>query len=223
MKKLFLVGALALFGAMNAQTEKGSWVAGGSTTLGFNNANSKVKSNGNSVDGPKISTFTVTPSVGYFVINKLAIGIDLGFNSLTSKQDQSEMGISYHSKSTVSTFSVMPTATYYFKSDSKLLPYLGAGLGFASSKTKSEISGGYSNSSEFKNDGFAWKAKGGLIYLITPSIGIDLGVSFNQVSSSEDYPNYIFNGFGVVQSGTYEVKTVENTFGVNAGFSFFFK
>lgn len=223
MKKLLVLGAIALCGAMNAQTEKGSWVVGGSTTVGFNNATSNIKTNGNSSDGPKVSTFTVTPSVGFFVINKLAIGIDLGFTSLTSKQDEFDLGVTYSSKSTVSTFSVLPTATYYFKSDSKLLPYVGAGLGFASSKTKSEISGGYSDSIEFKNNGFAWKGKAGLIYLITPSIGLDLGVSFNQVSSSQDYPNYVFTGSGMVQSGTYEIKTTENTFGVNAGFSFFFK
>lgn len=223
MKKLFLIGALALFGAVNAQTEKGSWVVGGSTTLGFNNATSKQKVGSNTSDGPKISTFTITPSVGYFVINKLAIGVDLGFTSITSKQEDDQMSAYYSAKSTVNTFSVMPTATYYFKSDSKLLPYLGAGLGFASSKIKYDFSGPYGVDSEDKNNGFAWKVKGGLMYLITPSIGVDIGVTFNQVSSSEHHPMFYPNGYEIVQGGTYEVKTVENTFGVNFGFSFFFK
>ena len=64
MKKLLLVGAVALFGAMNAQTEKGSWVIGGSTTIGFNSKSSKVKYNGQSVDGPKSTSFNITPSAG---------------------------------------------------------------------------------------------------------------------------------------------------------------
>jgi outer membrane protein len=29
----------------------------------------------------KVNTFSITPSAGYFVIDKLAVGIDLGFVS----------------------------------------------------------------------------------------------------------------------------------------------
>lgn len=210
MKKLFLVGALALFGAMNAQTEKGSWVVGGSTTIGFNNATTKYKYEGETADGPKVSTFTVTPSVGYFVIDKLAVGLDLGFTSLTTKEEESFGGFNYSAKNTVSTFSVLPTATYYFKSDSKVLPYLGVGVGYSTSKTKySETDSSGTDSFEDKVGGFAWKGKGGIVFLITPTIGVDLGLSY--LGSSGKY------------DGNDDVKVQTNTFGVNAGFSFFFK
>ena len=71
MKKNLLIGAFALLGfAASAQTEKGSWVVGGSTSIGFNNVSTKVKSDNTTFDGPKVNTFTIAPSAGYFVIDK---------------------------------------------------------------------------------------------------------------------------------------------------------
>lgn len=206
MKKLLVLGAIALFGAMNAQAEKGSWVISGSTTLGFNNVNSKVKYNGQSVDGPKSTSFNITPSVGYFVANKIAVGIDFAFTSTKTENTQYffDQEISFENKS--NTIVVLPNATYYFKSASKVMPYLGAGIGYFSNTTKypSDFTGG--GDVKYTVDGLAWGAKGGLVFLITPSVGVDLGLAYINTSNKEE-----------------EVKTVTNTFGVNAGFSFFFK
>lgn len=206
MKKLLLVGALALFGAMNAQTEKGSWVIAGSTTLGFNNVTLKAKANGNTVDGPKTSSFNVTPSVGYFVANKIAVGLDLGFTSTTEKGTTYVSTSEYDYKSTSSTMYVMPTLAYYFKSDSKLIPFLGAGVGYFSNTSKHSFSNTSSFDSKTTVDGLVWGAKGGVVYMITPAIGVDAGVSYLNMSHKED-----------------DVKYLTNTFGVNVGFSFFFK
>lgn len=197
MKKVFLIGALALFAGVNAQTQKGSWVIGGSTTLGFNSVSTKVSAGNQSSESPSVSTFTLTPSVGYFVIDKLAVGLDLGFVSMSSKEGDY--------KESASTTSVMPTATYYFKSDSKLIPYLGAGVGYASMKQTETYQG---SSDSVTADGLAWKAKGGVVYLINQTIGIDLGLGFNQFQNKETV------------LGT-DVKTTVSTFGVNAGFSIF--
>lgn len=210
MKKLLLVSSIAIFGAMNAQTEKGSWVVGGSTTLGFNSANTKYKYDGESTDGPKVSTFNVTPSAGYFVIDKLAIGIDLGYTSTTSKIEQDFLGNNYSVKSTLSTFSILPTATYYFKSDSKVLPYLGVGAGYSTSKEKFTQTGTGSNNYEDNLNGFAWKGKGGIVFLLTSSIGIDLGVSYLGTNGKYDDDDS-------------DMKVQTNTFGVNAGISVFLK
>lgn len=200
MKKVLVAGAIALFGLSNAQMTKGDWVISGNTGIGFNNIDTKTKVEGQSYDGTKISTFSVTPSVGYFVIDKLAVGIDLGFTSITTKEDGD--------KSTLSNFSVMPTATYYFANSSKLVPFLGAGIGYASNKTKETYAGG--GSDEYTADGLAWKVKGGVTYMATQSLGINLGVSFDQFSNKESY-------FGT------EFKNTVNTFGVNVGFSYFIK
>ncbi|GAA4166380.1 hypothetical protein GCM10022217_40050 [Chryseobacterium ginsenosidimutans] len=206
MKKLLLAGAIALFGLSNAQMTKGDWVISGNTGLGFNATSSKIKANGQSEDGPKISSFSVTPSVGYFVIDGLAVGIDLGFDSRTTKQDGDKV--------TVSTFSVMPTATYYFQTGSKFFPFVGAGVGYASSKTKYSLSNSIMDPILFEGDsttdGLAWKAKAGVTYMATQSLGINLGVGFDQFYNKDTY-------FGT------EVKTTTSNFGVNVGFSYFIK
>ncbi|GEN74731.1 outer membrane beta-barrel protein [Chryseobacterium hagamense] len=206
MKKLLLAGAVALFGLSNAQMTKGDWVISGNTGLGFNTQSSKMKANGQSEDGPKISRFSVTPSVGYFVIDGLAVGIDLGFDSTTQKQDGSKV--------TLSTFSVMPTATYYFNTGGKFFPFIGAGIGYGSTKTKYNIANAVYDpilfSGDATEDGLAWKAKGGVTYMATQSLGINLGLGFDQYYTKDTYYNT-------------EVKTTRSNFGVNLGFSYFIK
>lgn len=203
MKKLLLAGAVALFGLSNAQMTKGDWVVSGNTGLGFNNVTTTVKVGSESVDGPKVNTFSISPSVGYFVIDKLAVGIELGYVNSTIKYE----GL----KSKTSNFSVMPTATYYFTNSSKLVPFLGAGIGYASVKNSGEADFmGMTTSDETTTDGLAWKVKGGVTYMATQSLGINLGVSYDQFSNKETYMNT-------------DVKTNVKTFGVNVGFSYFIK
>jgi len=208
MKKLLLAGAVALFGLSNAQMTKGDWVISGNTGLGFNNTTTTVKVGSQSADGPKTNIFSVSPSAGYFVIDGLAVGIDLGYMSTTTKYEGN--------KTTNSTFSVMPTATYYFTNSSKLVPFLGAGIGYASNKTKVDITNGETifdpllMQDEVTTDGLAWKVKGGVTYMATPFLGINLGVSYDQFSNKETIMNT-------------DVKTNVKTFGVNVGFSYFIK
>lgn len=210
MKKLLLAGAVALFGLSNAQMTKGDWVISGNTGMGFNNVTTTVKAGGKSTDSPTVNTFSITPSVGYFVIDKLAVGIDLGYVNRTTKYDDV--------KFTNSTFSVMPTATYYFTNSSKLVPFLGAGIGYGSNKEKTSFSGGRNgiydpilmHDTETTTDGLAWKVKGGVTYMATSSLGINLGISYDQFSSKATVMNT-------------EIKTNINTFGVNVGFSYFIK
>ncbi|MDV3951396.1 hypothetical protein CMT77_04110 [Elizabethkingia anophelis] len=196
MKKNLLIGAFALLGfAASAQTEKGSWVVGGSTSIGFNNVSTKVKSDNTTFDGPKVNTFTIAPSAGYFVIDKLSVGLDLAYTNATTKYDGA--------KTTSNAFAILPTATYYFTDNSVIKPYLGAGIGYASNTEKEEYRG---KSNEYTVDGFAWKVKGGFAYFFTPSIAADLGLSYSQFSNKD-------NG----------VRTNVNTFGVGVGLSVFFK
>lgn len=197
------MGAVALYGLSDAQMTKGDWVISGNTGLGFNNTTTTVKGGGYPEDNPKVNKFNVTPSVGYFVIDKLAVGIDMDFSNMVTKYNKTKL--------TTTSFAVMPTAAYYFANDSKFVPFLGAGIGYATVKDKGEMEVmGYPVSSETKMDGLMWRVKGGLTYMATQSLGINLGISYDQFSSKETYMNTKF---------TTNIKN----FGVNAGFSYFIK
>ena len=144
--------------------------------------------------------------MAYFVANNIAVGVDLGISSISQKEE----GNNYSDKTTTTTISVMPTGTYYFKSASNILPYLGVGVGYASSKVKNTYTfGNESDTDEDKVDGFAYKAKGGVVFLLNQSVGIDLGVSYMGINGKLDSNN--------------DVKVNTGTVGVNAGVSVFFK
>ncbi|MNK09122.1 hypothetical protein D3C87_270720 [compost metagenome] len=184
MKKIILLLTLAagLNVAANAQTEKGKWLVSGSTNVGFNSVSTKYKANDQSADGPKVNTFNVSPSVGYFVVNNLSIGLGLDYNNTSTK----EVG---DDRMSSSTFTVMPTATYFFTKNTSVKPYLGAGAGFAAYKEK------YGSVSQ-SNNGFAWGVEGGLAYFISPKIAVDLGLGYGQVSVKESGVTINANTFG---------------------------
>lgn len=208
MKKLTLIAALAFFGAANAQTEtattsptaKGNWIIGGSTNLGFNSNKVTQKSGDYSVDGQKTTTFNITPTVGYFVIDNLAVGLNLGYE--VQKQDAS-YDFNQTAKVTNTVFSVIPSVTYFIEADSKAFPYISAGAGYAAIKTKVA-------STETQNDNyFVWGGKAGLAYFITPSIAIDLGLNYQQLSTKYEET-----------FSTAENKIIFKTLGASIGFNF---
>lgn len=208
MKKLTLIALLAFFGTAHAQTEtattspttKGNWIIGGSTNLGFNSTKVTQKSGDYSVDGQKTTTFNVTPTIGYFVIDNLAVGFNLGYE--VQKQDVS-FDYNQTEKVTNTVFSVIPSVTYFIEADSKAFPYISAGAGYAAVKTKVA-------STETQNDNFfVWGGKAGLAYFITPSIAIDLGLNYQQLSTKYEQTSNIA-----------ENKVIFKTLGASIGFNF---
>jgi outer membrane protein len=170
MKKILLLLTLVLgFNFfVNAQTEKGKWLISGASNIGFNSVSTKFKSDGMSVDGPKVNTFNVSPSIGYFVIDNLSVGLSLGYTNTSTKGEVDE-------KVSSSTFTVLPSLTYFFTKNTSVKPYLAAGAGYASFKEK------YGSVAE-TNGGFAWEAQGGLAYFVSQKAAISLGLGYGQVS-----------------------------------------
>lgn len=218
MKKLFLAVSLSFFGVISAQTEKGSFIISGQTNLGFASTTVKYKTDGQTTDGPKTNTFNVSPTVGYFVVDNFSLGLTFDYKTSTSKQ-QTELISSNitggyateNTKERQTTLSIIPNVTYFF-SKGKTRPYLNTGVGFTNTKNKNNYTMYNSSgdilfsSSETKNDGFVWTANGGLIFLIAPTVSIDLGLG---------YANYSFKNNGL--------KTSSGAFGANAGVSLFLK
>lgn len=85
-KNLFYVFILMSY-IVNAQTQKGNWVVGGSTQIDFSSGKNTHKSGSIEVDGPTINTLAFTPSVGYFISDNLALGGEVNFTSITYKNE----------------------------------------------------------------------------------------------------------------------------------------
>ncbi|MDM1296890.1 outer membrane beta-barrel protein [Empedobacter falsenii] len=202
MKNKFLLIILALSINSFAQTQKNNWVVGASSVLGFNSSQYNYKNTyGNGQDFEnKFRQFDINVMGGYFVINNLAVGLDLSYrNSVNTwdvfRFDPAGNSISIEQKSKGNSISLMPLVSYYFANDSKFYPYLSAGAGFNTSKYKYYTDDDYDSNN--KNDAFIWKVKGGVSYFITPSIALDFGLSYDQVKyDNDEYTQNSVNTFG---------------------------
>lgn len=196
MKKMLLtaaIAALGIFGA-NAQTEQGNWKFGGSSNFSFNSNSSTPEFDGDELDSETtITTINFSTDASYFVIDNLAVGLELMIGSTKDKTEEGGDEFEY----TTSTFGVLPQATYYF-TDGEFVPFAGAKVGYLSS-------GGEEDEDKFS--GIAFGAEVGVAYFINNNISIDLMVEYlNSTLSNKEEEDY---------------KLKNNTIGVGIGFSIF--
>ena len=82
MKKLFfLVITLAFTNVIFAQTEQGKFILSGATGLQFISSNVDYEYDGQSQGDFTQSSFSIMPSIGYFVMDNLAVGLSANFSS----------------------------------------------------------------------------------------------------------------------------------------------
>lgn len=74
MKKLFIIAFVLISGIASAQINQGTVLVGASSNLNF----SSIKFDGND----RFSVFDLDAKVGYFVIDNLAVGFDLGYQKI---------------------------------------------------------------------------------------------------------------------------------------------
>jgi outer membrane protein len=218
MKKIYLFVALISFCSITAQTEKGSFMISGHTGLGFTSNTVKYKTEGENIDGPKTTSFNISPSVGYFIIENLAVGLDIDYKTVTTKQQvfvnsNDQPGPSQtkiNTKTIESTLAIIPNATYFF-SKGKARPYISAGIGFANIKQEGNRSRSFADYDLYdyynnNNNGIVIGADVGLAYFLSKAISLDLGVGYAQYNYKDE-----------------DVKVKSGAIGVNIGVSVFLK
>jgi outer membrane protein len=169
MKKLSLMMVMAILFAANvmAQTTKGTWYVGGG--LGFSSSNEKTKSGSISADGDKTSSFNIKPGVGFFISDKISLGIDVGFTTSTLKSPNND-------KSKSSIFSINPYARYYMMLNDNFGFTGTLGIGYASGTSK--IEGGGISVDGPKSTQFSFGVTPGLVYFPTNKIGLEANFGF---------------------------------------------
>ena len=114
MKQTFLFLILATsFLTAKSQLNKGNWLVGG--TGKFYSYNDYTSSSTYNVEG-KYTEIAISPSVGYFVIDKLAFGLKPTFSSLKGKVTSPGGGIT-----NIQRYWIGPFGRYYFLEKEK--PY----------------------------------------------------------------------------------------------------
>lgn len=151
--------AICISSVAFSQTNKGNWIVSGSSSLQVISTNPE--------GGESSTTVTLSPSVGYFVANGLSIGANV--NLLSRKG--------------YTTFSILPTASYYLKTNSPVHPYFQLGVGYSSISYESVSKGGLALGSGI-----------GAMYLLNKLVGVNLGVQYTR----SNYDGAVNNTFGGV-------------------------
>jgi opacity protein-like surface antigen len=176
MKKGLLVAAV-LFAALGskAQINKGQFLAGG--TAGF--SSSKYGEN-------KTTNINVTPGVGYFVIDKLAVGAEATYGYAKETSETTVGGATVKVESKVTSLAFAPFVRYYFlPAAQKVNVFAHGSYGFGSTKVDDGDSQSFS----------AYHIGAGPAFFLTPSVALEATVYYNS-SKVKDAPERT-NTFGL--------------------------
>ena len=167
-----LVGALALFAAVNAQVSTSTeGFAQGSTFI-----TGAVGFASESVAEEKTSGFTIAPSVGYFVTPNIAIGAKLGYTSLKNEEG------SYEETTDLLTAGVF--GRYYWMPASKFSIFAELGADYRNSSFDSGVAG----ISKAKSNGFGVAVAPGINYFVSSNFALEAKVGVAGYNS--DKPDF---------------------------------
>ncbi|GAB1403708.1 MAG: outer membrane beta-barrel protein [Lentimicrobiaceae bacterium] len=198
MKTQLRITAMLILGFVSissyAQVEKGNWFIGGTANIEFNSDKEKVKSGGNTRDYATYSDFDFRPYVGYFIIDRLPIGLIM---DISLDKIKYEDGGEY----TDNEYILGPFVRYYVADFDGFMPFAELSFGFGGGKTTSEYMG---NENENKYSSLNFKVGVGTTYFVTPNVGFDMFIGYrrnqntfeideNVRSSSEDV-TYSYGG-----------------------------
>ena len=190
MKKVLLMTVLCVFNysILKAQTNKGKVFIGVSSTfkgfsvgetgsdlmtLGF--SSEKVKSDADGFeesDSYKTTSFNLLPKVGYFVIDNLAVGLDISIASSTTK-----IGTD-NDKFVTTMLGISPFARYYIPTE-KVLPFFEVGGTYGSITTKYSYNNSENKSSSNAN---AFWAGVGMAVPLGDRVTFDVMAGYNSLT-----------------------------------------
>lgn len=176
-----------------AQTEKGKIFIGGGV-----NFRSQSNQSDNQNANIKNNNFGISPSVGYFVADRFAIGLSAGYNaSKDSYRTFDQQGNPLVAELKSNSLSISPFVQYFFPiSDGKFFfsPTLGTSLGFGKSRNSFPTSNTYSTTM------FSVSVNPGFSYFPTEHWGINLnvgGLSYYVTNPEGDNNNTSNLNFGL--------------------------
>ena len=184
---------------VSGQTEKGKFLLGCESKLNATALNLKWKSDDDHGDDGKTFNLEFSPQVGYFVIDNLALGLELPVSYSSNK---SENGNQFHTTA----LAFAPFIRNYFGKNN-IKPYLHGGIGFGYQETgidlgDSYIDPGFDPRQDFKSTVFLYELGGGLAIFFNEKVSLDIGVSYasgSEKPKEDNSDNYrsITSGIGL--------------------------
>ncbi len=204
MRKLIISMAFLCLAFMaNAQTEKGNFYLGGGGSLTYHTRTTTLKYNDSEMMEFVDNKYLVNPSIGYFVINGLAVGIDVMY--LTNTTDYSYPGTTEDNNGSEDKITSGETmigvfAKYYY-GDKKLKPFVNGKIGYVNlSEEISYVGDEYEN---YKTDarGLGFAGSIGAIYFLNDHVGLELGAGYGFAATTDkDDDNLTIDGSSIAIS-----------------------
>jgi outer membrane protein W len=182
MKTIILLSfSLALTATAFTQINKGQFIIGGSMNL------ESTENNSSRNETYKSTNYFISPNIGYFIINKMAIGMKLDFKSYNSKSQN----LKTHQINT----SISPFLRYYFLPlQRKVNAFIDVGYIHEKSKWSSDSNPGYF----VKAKGYYFS--GGPTIFLTDQIAIEFTLGYKHTKSADigdTEVNKLSSGFGL--------------------------
>ncbi len=175
-KVIVLSWLLLLPAVLFSQTEKGTFMLSGRTSLDFVRNVANFSYDGHSVPDGNIdmNSFNLFSDLGYFVANNFVAGLSCNYSFSSSYPSSGE-------KVKTGELILMPTLIYFIPLESALRPFIQAGGGYAN---VTEEAGG---EKQFLS-GFAYGAGAGMAYFINDNFSVDFGIVWTatKLKYSED-------------------------------------
>jgi hypothetical protein len=170
-KLLLLAGILFFSTTLNAQILKGNWMMGGDATFSTNKETYPELTF-------KTTSFGVSPNVGYFIIDKLAIGSSARLSYVIEDNSTTERTNNFN-------YGIGPFVRYYFLKPEKTINVF------------SEVSYYFEKVNQTDTKGNSIKIKAGAVYFLNSSVGLEVALNYlNQKVNNYMTNNAVFLGVG---------------------------
>jgi outer membrane protein len=188
MKKvIFSVIVVMSMMTIQAQPEAGKIFIGGD--LGINMVSQKFKDDGTITNEESYTTLTLLPKAGYFLSQRLAVGIQTGISSTIFRYPDDDPD-----KSSTTLFVFKPFGRYYFTTGNGGI-FAEAGLGIGAGKSKVFYNSGTVETNETM---LSVDLSPGIYYYVTPSISLEAKfgvIGFSTNIEKDGDQKYVRNEF----------------------------
>ncbi|NOU18733.1 MAG: outer membrane beta-barrel protein [Bacteroidales bacterium] len=193
LKSFFGVFILMLFVfSVHGQTTRGTILIGGESNFDLSSMNSKWKSDDGSGSFSNTISLGISPKIGFFIIDNLAVGVKLPIGFQFQKDKNND-------KYSSTSLGISPFLKYYFGT-SNIKPYLNGSVGFSNLVMKDNPVTGPSDKNTVGM--FSFELGGGFGIFLNDKVSVDIGVGYNYSSYKDkenNNNNYrrIYSGVGL--------------------------
>ena len=173
MKNYILIMLLGLATLAQAQTEKGKFLVAGGAGLQFSSSSQRFVYDGVTDLQQTVNSFSLLPSVGFFVVDNFALGLNGTISSTTVVDEDGD-------KTRSNQHLIVPTALYFIPLAGQVRPFVQAGAGFSTQVQKYIPKDGDNLSLSYIS--LVLNFGGGIAIFLNDWVSANIGLSYTNVN-----------------------------------------